>query len=57
MADRHRHPDTGVGPDHGAGTPRWVKVFGSVYIVAVLAFVILMLTGNAPDHATPWGWL
>lgn len=27
--------------------PRWVKVFGIIFIVLVLAFVILHLTGNS----------
>ena len=30
------------------GMPRWVKVFGVVAIVLVLAFVILHVTGIAP---------
>lgn len=30
------------------GTPRWVKVFGVIGIVLVLAFVIVHLTGGSP---------
>ena len=36
--------------------PRWVKVFGIIFIVLVLAFVILHLTGNSlggPGSHTP----
>jgi hypothetical protein len=29
------------------GTPRWVKVFGIIAIVVVLAIVILHLTGHS----------
>jgi hypothetical protein len=32
------------------GTPRWVKVFGVVLVVLLLAFAGLHLTGNAPMH-------
>ncbi len=41
------------GPDRGstASTPRWVKVFVVTFIVLVLVFVILHLTGNGfGDH-------
>jgi ABC-type transporter Mla subunit MlaD len=31
-------------------TPRWVKVFGIVALVVVLAFVVLVLTGRGGDH-------
>lgn len=41
------------------GTPRWVKVFGSVIAVAVLLLVILMLTsgrgGHGPGRHLPLG--
>ena len=33
--------------DDDAGTPRWVKVFGIIFIVLVLLLVILHLTGNS----------
>jgi hypothetical protein len=29
-------------------TPRWVKMFGVVAIILVVAFLILHLTGNGP---------
>jgi hypothetical protein len=32
------------------GTPLWVKVFGILLIVVMLAFAGLHLTGNAPTH-------
>ena len=31
-------------------TPRWVKIFGIIAIVLILAFAGLHLTGNAPSH-------
>jgi len=47
MADLTSYPDkrndTGVGPNHGSTyrTPRWVKVFGIILIVAlVLVFLV-----------------
>ncbi len=47
MADLTSDPDKGndisIGPDHGStySTPRWVKVFGIVLIVAlVLVFLV-----------------
>ena len=45
--------DTHVRPIRGspASTPRWVKVFVIIFIVLVLLFVILHLTGNGfGDH-------
>ena len=38
--------DTGVGPNRGSttATPRWVKVFGVIALVAVLLFVLLLFT-------------
>jgi hypothetical protein len=32
----------------GTGTPRWVKVFGTIAIVVLVLFVVLHLTGDAP---------
>jgi hypothetical protein len=32
--------------DDATGAPRWVYVFGIIFIVLVLAFVILHLTGH-----------
>ncbi len=29
-------------------TPRWVKVFGVIFLVLVLLFVVLNLTGHSP---------
>lgn len=41
-------------PDHGSATstppatPRWVKMFGIIFVILVLLFVMLHLTGNSP---------
>ncbi len=32
------------------GTPRWVKVFGVIAIVVIVAFVVLMITGRGGGH-------
>jgi hypothetical protein len=57
MADPPSDPDTGLGPDRESttATPRWVKVFGVIAFVAVLLFVILLLTGgHGPGrHTSP----
>lgn len=35
-------------------TPRWVKVFGAIAIVVLVAFVILHLAGGGPSrHMVP----
>lgn len=40
--------------DAGAPTPRWVKVFGVIAIVVLVAFVILHLAGGGPGrHMAP----
>ena len=36
--------------DVGAPTPRWVKVFGVIAIVVLIAFVILHLAGGGPGR-------
>ena len=36
--------------DAPPGTPRWVKAFGIILVVLLLAFAGLHLTGNAPTH-------
>jgi hypothetical protein len=52
MADPPTDPDsgeeTGVRRDRepSAGTPRWVKVFGLIALVAVVLFVVVMLVGG-----------
>ena len=40
MAEPHSENDTA----DDAGTPRWVKVFGIVFAVVVLLFLVLMFT-------------
>jgi hypothetical protein len=54
--------DTGAGADRESttDTPRWVKVFGMVALVAVVLFVILMFTRgpggrHGPSRHTPSG--
>jgi hypothetical protein len=51
VVDREAHTDThnptGESPP---GTPRWVKTFGIILVVLLLAFAGLHLTGNAPGH-------
>ena len=41
---------TEVAPERRSppGTPRWVKVFGIIFIVLLLLFVVLNLTGLSP---------
>ena len=43
---------TGLEPDRGSftGTPRWVKLFGVVALVLVLAFVVTHLSGKGFGH-------
>jgi hypothetical protein len=61
MADTASRPEsgdeTGLEPDRGSitGTPRWVKVFGIVALVLVLAFIILHLTGRGFSHGDHTG--
>jgi hypothetical protein len=52
MADRSADRDVGGGPerDAGAGTPRWVKVFGIIALVVVVLFLILVVTGGPGRH-------
>jgi hypothetical protein len=33
-----------------AGTPRWVKVFGTAGVVVVLLFVVLLIGGHGPGR-------
>jgi len=59
MSDTPPNPDSNLGTGARAaasdrestvGTPRWVKVFGIIALVVVLAFVILLLTGGGAGH-------
>ncbi|MET8682455.1 hypothetical protein ABZW18_34120 [Streptomyces sp. NPDC004647] len=56
MDDPPRQPDTGddtgAEPDRGStpGTPRWVKVFGTIALVVIVLFVILLLTKGPGEH-------
>jgi hypothetical protein len=42
--------DTGAAPDRGStvGTPRWVKVFGTVVALLILLLVVLLLLRGGP---------
>ena len=42
--------DTAAASESPPGTPRWVKAFGIILVVLLLAFAGLHLTGNAPTH-------
>ena len=44
-----------AGARNGA-TPRWVKVFGAIGIVLLVAFVILHLTGHGFGGQHGFGW-
>jgi hypothetical protein len=64
MADPPPYPDsdsdTGVGPDRGSttGTPRWVKVFGIIFLIVVLLFFFELFTSGphrGPGDHTPSG--
>ena len=47
---QHVEREPEVQRDTSPVTPRWVKVFGIVLVVLLLAFAGLHLTGNAPMH-------
>ena len=51
-AEPVQNPEGDVEPAQDAppGTPRWVKAFGIVLVVLLLAVAGLHLTGNAPTH-------
>ncbi len=64
MTDPPAYTDTGddtrVRPDRGSttGTPRWVKILGTIVIVLVLLFAIMMFVGggsHGPGQHTPSG--
>jgi hypothetical protein len=52
VANPDASDDTRIEPDRESppGTPRWVKAFGIIALVLILAFAGLHLTGNAPTH-------
>ena len=43
--------DTPQKPPQAAGTPRWVKVFGIITLIAALLVVVLVLTGRGGPHS------
>ena len=49
---RGSHHGTGMEPEQGptSRTPRWVKVFGMIAVVLVLAIVVMHLTGRSFSH-------
>jgi hypothetical protein len=65
MADPPRHSDRGkdtdAAPNGGSttDTPRWVKTFGIVAVVVILAFVVLLIAqgpgGHGPGRHTSHG--
>ncbi|HLZ30308.1 MAG TPA: hypothetical protein VKV73_23545 [Chloroflexota bacterium] len=42
--------DTAAASESPPGTPRWVKAFGIILVVLLLALAGLHLSGNAPTH-------
>ena len=56
MVDPAADRSKSVSAEEITGTPRWVKVFGTVLFVIVLAFIILMFTrgpggrGHSPSR-------
>ncbi len=42
--------DAGPGLGPTTGTPRWVKVFAIIALVAILLFLVLTVTGGGGDH-------
>lgn len=55
MAEPPPYPDSSA----DSGTPRWVKVFGSIALIVVVIFVVLFLTrgpgGHGPGRHFPSG--
>jgi hypothetical protein len=51
-AEPLQDPEAPVEPaqDSAPGIPRWVKAFGIILVVVLLAVAGLHLTGNAPTH-------
>jgi hypothetical protein len=45
--------DPSSGDDAPPPTPRWVKAFGLLIVILVLAFVVLHLTGNSLGNHRP----
>jgi hypothetical protein len=37
-------------PPPNPGTPRWVKVFGIIFLVVILLFLILLVTRGPGGH-------
>ena len=50
MAVSHREPKAPREPGDGYRTPGWVKVFGAIAVVLVLALVALHLAGRGFRH-------
>lgn len=48
----HTPDDPGAAEDDSpdVGTPRWVKVFGAVAVLLLLAFVVMHLAGGGFGH-------
>lgn len=59
MPEPPLYPDSKSGAgDNSGSTPRWVKVFGTITVVVVLLFIILMFTrgpgGRGPGGHSPF---
>lgn len=47
MSQTHEQPDHCSTTSTPPSTPRWVKLFGIIFVILLLLFVILHLTGNS----------
>jgi len=50
---RDARPSGEPGSDAADGTPRWVWVFGGVFVLLAIAFVVLHLTGRGLGGHAP----
>jgi hypothetical protein len=48
MSHPRLRPDRAAQPDTPPGTPRWVKVFGILFLALILLVIVLHLTGMSP---------
>jgi hypothetical protein len=53
QTDLKSKEDAGMGSSSrpGAGTPRWVKVFGIILVILVLLFIVTLLIGGGHGPA------
>lgn len=50
MVDRPPDADSAERTDAYAGTPRWVKVFGSIAVVVLLLLAFILFSGLGGPH-------